>query len=117
MEQGDAMVLRLSSRPSELPRMWEFAMSLAVRFAGSQVHASVDRGVVRCIVPGRWQSELASALATRPSGGIIFEKLPSPLWPILAPAEGMSDRLSARVRDAFDPQRILNRGILGEAPP
>ncbi len=117
VERGDAMVFRLSSRPSHLPAIWEFARSLAERFAGSRVHASVGRGVVRCIVPSRWQAEIASALVARPDGGIIFEKLPNALWPILAPVEGMSDRLNTRVRDAFDPHRILNRGILGEALP
>jgi FAD/FMN-containing dehydrogenase len=44
----------------------------------------------------------------------IFERLPAPLWPVLAPSRA-TDRLSTGVRAAFDPHHLLNPGILGEA--
>jgi hypothetical protein len=43
----------------------------------------------------------------------IFERLPSSLWPTLAP-NAASDALSRGVRTAFDPHRLLNPGILGD---
>jgi FAD/FMN-containing dehydrogenase len=43
-----------------------------------------------------------------------FEMLPERLWPLVAPS-AVAQPLSERIRDAFDPQRRLNRGILGEA--
>jgi hypothetical protein len=44
----------------------------------------------------------------------ICEVLPPGLWSELVPS-AVSDPLSARIRAAFDPDRNLNRGILGEA--
>jgi hypothetical protein len=44
----------------------------------------------------------------------IGEVLPPPLWSQLAPS-AVSDAVSTRIRAAFDPQRHLNRGILGDA--
>jgi FAD/FMN-containing dehydrogenase len=43
----------------------------------------------------------------------VVERLPATLWPALVPAAA-SDALSVRLRDAFDPDRLLNPGILGE---
>ena len=46
------------------------------------------------------------------SSEVIFEKLPADVWPLVSPTV-VSDGLSRRVKDAFDPFNILNPGILG----
>jgi FAD/FMN-containing dehydrogenase len=51
-------------------------------------------------------------IAHAPSpGSRIVERAPAPIWPELPSAT--SDALSAGVRRAFDPDGILNPGILG----
>jgi FAD/FMN-containing dehydrogenase len=52
-------------------------------------------------------------LAALPDGVTrIVERFPDAQWRGVAPAA--DDRLSRRARDAFDPHRLLNRGLLGE---
>jgi hypothetical protein len=81
---------------------------------GTACHASVARGVVRCLVPVLHAEALEGALEALAFDGVrLHERLPAALWPRLA-GTPVADRLSVGVRDAFDPQRILNRGILGE---
>jgi hypothetical protein len=78
-------------------------------------HATVARGMVRCIVPASG----ASAMKTAPGAGAatrIAERLPAALWPTVAPTAA-GDRISLGVRAAFDPDRLLNPGILGEPAP
>jgi glycolate oxidase FAD binding subunit len=114
---GDGVaVVRLSARPSALPSLWDFATGLRGRVAGTVMTASAGRGIVRCAFPAQSLSGIADELSRRPPSSMIFEKLPADLWPLLAPPDQIADRLHQRVRDAFDPHRILNRGILGEAP-
>ena len=44
----------------------------------------------------------------------IAERLPADAWPAVPSA--VDDHISQRLRTAFDPSRILNPGILGDAP-
>ena len=44
---------------------------------------------------------------------VIFEKLPSEVWPIVSPSAA-SDPLSRGIKKAYDPHNILNPGILGD---
>ena len=46
---------------------------------------------------------------------IVGERLPNAAWSLIPPAT--VDPLSQRIRHAFDPRRILNRGIFGEPAP
>ena len=67
----------------------------------------------------RVRAALAGTLATF-DGTVIAERLPAGAWdtPALRPVRGdarVRDALTRRVRDAFDPARVLNRGILGAA--
>ena len=48
------------------------------------------------------------------SGTRIFERLPAPLWPTLAPSP-VADRLSRSVKQAYDPRGILNPGKIFSA--
>lgn len=50
--------------------------------------------------------------ATEHSTEVIFEKLPADVWPVVSPT-AVSDGLSRRVKNVFDPSNILNPGILG----
>jgi FAD/FMN-containing dehydrogenase len=56
---------------------------------------------------------LAISLIVPFDGRRIFERLPDELWPVLAPT-AVADRLSRRVKAAFDPERVLNPGVLGD---
>jgi FAD/FMN-containing dehydrogenase len=90
-----------------------------VERVGGFAHATPRRGVVRCVVPlhEATADDLARLRgvigALRVDGTMIAERLPAPLWASLV-APAATDALSRRVRAAFDPDRILNPGILGE---
>ena len=77
--------------------------------------------MVRCILPvdHRDDHEENARLrgmvgALQHLGTAIVERLPAVLWPALV-APAAADPLSVGVRNAFDPDRILNPGILGES--
>ena len=117
-EPPGSAVLRVSTPPSRSPALWDRASAIVERARGS-AHATLARGVVRCILPveGDDQEEYARLRgmvgALQHLGSTIVERLPAPLWPALVVPAAM-DPLSVRVRNAFDPDRILNPGILGE---
>jgi hypothetical protein len=73
------------------------------------------RGVVRVVVPtgGANVSELArAAQGAAFDGTIAIENLPPAAW-TNAPLAPASDPTSRAIRAKFDPDRILNPGILG----
>jgi glycolate oxidase FAD binding subunit len=111
IEPAGAAVARVSAPPSRLHALWE---RLANDDAGSYAHASVGRGVVRCIHRASASAPLAVWLEriAQTEGTHIFERLPDSEWGNV-PARA-NDPLSRAVRAAFDPRRVLNRGILGE---
>lgn len=116
--QGSA-VIRLSTAPSRAAALWDRAASIVERAHGS-AHATLQRGVVRCVLPvgGADEEEEHARLrgmigALQNLGTAVVERLPAPLWASLVPPAAV-DPLSVGVRDAFDPHRILNPGILGE---
>jgi glycolate oxidase FAD binding subunit len=117
-ESPAAAVLRLSTAPSRCPALWERAAAIVQRAHGS-AHATLSRGVVRCILPvsGQDDDEMARLRgivgALQHLGSAVVERLPASLWPSLV-APSASDALSVGVRNAFDPDRLLNPGILGE---
>jgi FAD/FMN-containing dehydrogenase len=79
---------------------------------------------VRAVIPCTDAAALARTLradrtAASPHGDAVApvrlaERLPERVWPAEAPS-AVSDELSRRVRRAFDPSHVLNRGLLGEA--
>jgi len=111
-EPPAACVVRYSGPLTEFAAMWR-GLDRRLAATGSFLHGTPGRGVVRCIVP----ADQSSALLDLPEPGHdlsrIFERLPAEAWRILAPGP-VNDRLSTRVREAFDPGRLLNPGILGE---
>lgn len=117
-EPPGSAVVRLSTAPSRAAALWDRASAIVAR-AGGSAHATLTRGVVRCILPVTAGDDEENARlrgmvgALQNLGTSIVERLPAALWPaIVAPAA--VDPLSVRVRNAFDPDRILNPGILGE---
>lgn len=101
----DAAVVRVSRRPSELGRLWSAAMSIP----NVDAHASLARGVVRLRLA---TGDMTSLDAFDPGDRRVIESgMPARTASIeVTPV----DAVSGRLRDAFDPARILNRGILGE---
>jgi FAD/FMN-containing dehydrogenase len=115
-----AVVIRWSQMPSLVAATWRHALECCAGCPDALIHASLARGVVRAIIPAADPSSDAGALArVLGAGGRSFEgrriaeRLPAALWSAEPPAGGV-DRLSRRVRLAFDPWHILNPGILGE---
>jgi hypothetical protein len=84
------------------------------------MHATLGRGVLRCIVPlpdaplDARQRLLLPRRIPDATGTRIFERLPAALWSELGVPSPASDRLSRGVKAKFDPAGILNPGILGE---
>ena len=101
-----ATVVRVSRRPSELARLW----LAASKVPAVDAHATLSRGIVRL--------RLTNALLTRDAfdagDRVIYETDPTGQRTGESPAS--HDVLSRRLRDAYDPDRILNRGILGADP-
>ncbi len=111
-----AVVLRVSKRVAQVADVWEQALDLARDVPHARVHATLDRGVARVVLPAIGDAELVSRLQepTRVTCARVFEVLSPELWPRCAPSV-VSDPLSTRIRAAFDPDRRLNGDILGEA--
>ncbi len=110
------VALRLSHRSAHIGPVWAAAVDLARDVPDSMVHATLDRGVARVVLPRIAEGELLERLE-RPADFActrVFEVLPPHLWSRLAPSAA-ADPLSTRIRSAFDPDRRLNPGILGEA--
>lgn len=101
-DPAGSVVVRISRRPSELARLW----STTTAVSDIDAHATLARGVVRL----RLTSGAGIPDGYDASDRRVFE----------TGADNAADSVSSngvisrRLRDAFDPQRIFNRGILGE---
>ena len=107
---GD-IVLRISTRKSDLPALWDFAGALSAEIPRLRMQASAGRGVIRMRLPESSLQHLKLALARKPRSQVIFEKLPAAAWHATERVPNVE--LNQRARNSFDPQRILNPGILG----
>jgi glycolate oxidase FAD binding subunit len=117
VEPPSASVVRLSGPVGRLADTWTVAARVASSTAGGFAHATVLRSVARVVVPnedGTMPPATLERLRSETRAVGIFERLPADLWSSLAPSAA-TDRLSRGVRKAFDPDRLLNPGILGEA--
>lgn len=85
---------RVSGRPTEFARLWS-----GVGSPEALIHGSPLRGVIRVI---------GGAPAAR-AGTLVIEKAPATAWR----GTRAMDALSETIRTKFDPDRILNPGILG----
>lgn len=113
VEPHDATIVRISALPADLAITWRAVLACLGDRSDALVHASIGRGIVRLILPDTGEDETRRTLMRCDAAGTrIYEKLPAPLWQVLAPG-AVGGRLARRVRDAFDPHRLLNPGILG----
>ena len=114
-------VIRISSLPVRF--LGTAARILGEDIPGVYTYIDPRRGVMRIVVvnnsenDGNSQPALGSTIDLRSDSGasseIIFEKLPTDVWPRVSPSV-ISDPLSQGIRKAYDPLNILNPGILGD---
>lgn len=115
-EPPGSIVVRLSSSVARFADTWTVAERVAAAVSGGFAHATLQRSVARVVLPNGSNglaAGTAEALRSITRETRIFERLPAGEWQSLAPSAA-SDKLSRGVRDAFDPDRLLNPGILGE---
>ena len=107
------MVVRLSCLPQRVAETWNEARSVLETIPGAVMHATPSLGIIRCILSGDSESSAIQRLATLTAHPtVIFERLPAGLWESLSPSV-VADRISRRMKNAFDPLGILNPGIMG----
>jgi glycolate oxidase FAD binding subunit len=111
VEPPGAVVFRLSRLPSEIGQVWDAALSVTRACPGTLLHATPARGIVRCIVPTA-TAQLTDTFQAITSVKRIGERLTMDLWQQCTVSHSAGD-IPARVKNAFDPQGVLNRGILG----
>lgn len=116
-EPRRAAVARFSAPASRMAGTWAAAREAAAGSAAAFVHATIARGIARCIVPADDHTAVEQLLrvASRFDGTVIFERLPDGAWERAGPVPA-SDRLSRGIKQRFDPMNVLNPGILGERP-
>lgn len=117
LDSAGTCVARLSTRPSRLAPLWQRVATMLER-VGGVAHATPRRGVIRFIIPLDASDAESVRLrgligALRVDANMVVERLPAALWASLVPPAA-TDALSRGIRAAFDPDRILNPGILGE---
>jgi glycolate oxidase FAD binding subunit len=111
MDADAHTVFRMSGLPEGLASRWERARYMTGTAA--VMHASLGRGTVRCILRGEAPDELIEQLAAPDSHDTVILETASPqAWSRVSPS-AIGDRVSQRIRRAFDPAGILNPGILG----
>jgi glycolate oxidase FAD binding subunit len=106
------IVVRLSTVPTKLPELWIAARDSLRELPGTMMHCTPTLGIVRCILPSSTSIDTLRRLAANASS-VIYEKLPAELWSELSPTV-VNDRISRGIKQAFDPENILNPGILGQ---
>jgi glycolate dehydrogenase FAD-binding subunit len=110
---GRTIAFRLSGLPVGLAARWGLAKNILEDSNDALMHASIGRGIVRCVAPDALSSAAIEKLVgAKANHTLILESAPADLWRRLSPS-AISDRVSQRVRRAFDPMTILNPGILG----
>ncbi|MEO7965813.1 MAG: FAD-binding oxidoreductase [Gemmatimonadaceae bacterium] len=114
-EPARSATFRISRRPSELAALWSRSLDVLATHEDALLHANVERGVVRAILPESAPSDLSFTLMQlRQSGSLIGERLPEACWASLG--ADFSNALAHSARRAFDPAGILNPGIVAPAP-
>ena len=107
------IVFRISALPARISDVWSVLEKVMEEIPGGRMHASPGLGIVRCILPPSAGFEAVHSLtqACR-SVTIVGERMPRELWPLISPTV-VGDRVSQGIKHAFDPDNILNPGILG----
>jgi FAD/FMN-containing dehydrogenase len=110
VERGAAGVMRLSDLPMAFAERWTDAQQVAGK-AGIVV-GSPSRGSIRCVMGEVDGARIMALRARSKTAAVVFDSLPTPAaWHSLT--DEMNDStLDGRVRATFDPDRILNPGIM-----
>jgi glycolate oxidase FAD binding subunit len=104
------IVMRISTLPQNLPQVWSSIRSEADSIA---MHATPSLGIIRCILAAATDISLVERIISAARDAtIIFERLPHDAWGRFSPTV-TGDKLSQRIKKAFDPANVLNPGILG----
>lgn len=126
-DQGGAgPVIRLSAPATSFGALWSTTRTLLANAYHSPspspspdggvpvASANLMRGVARLQLPSMESRQLLGLLEAGVPAGVTLrgERLPPELWAVLDPGS-VASSLARGVRHAFDPGRILNRGILG----
>jgi hypothetical protein len=116
LEKDAGIVIRISGLPSRFREV--SASMLSDEFPWIFEYINPVRGVLRLVMrnPGDAVPSEESVLGIDPAGGpderIVFETILGEDWQGIPSA--VSDALSQGIKKAFDPNNILNPGILGD---
>lgn len=118
-EPPGGTTMRASTRPAEWTQLAAWMMAADAPGSGaapaSMIHLSVARAVLRAI--GRANGGEEGLATGVPAAHRIQERPAVPDWRALDPTGTFRSNaalaLAARIQQAFDPQHILNPGILG----
>ena len=111
-EAPNDQVVRISDSPFMLDNLWRIAREASAAHSGAYSHASVGRGIVRCVLPS--VSAGIAAFRGFDEGAFFLKTVPERVsasnseWPWKV-HQRYAGPLASRARDAFDPHRILNR--------
>jgi len=111
VDGGGTCTFRLSGAPARLAELWT-ATTRVIQDAGALAHATVSRGVIRCVLPAMPDDALRTLLGALPPATRIMERAPASCWDP-QPADRATASLADGVRRVFDPDGLLNPGILG----
>ena len=107
------IVVRISTLPGRIADVWAAVANAVEPVSGARMHSTPGLGIVRCILPPSSGFEAVHAITEACKGAtIVCERMPRELWPLISPTV-VADRLSQGIKRTFDPQNILNPGILG----
>ncbi|MEO8335749.1 MAG: FAD-binding protein [bacterium] len=117
-EPPNAITLRVSTLPSRIGELWPRVVAFA-EASGGYAHATIARGVVRCVLPPTDDIEQtdhirAGIAELAADSTVVGERMPASLWTQFDHRRS-ADALADGVRRAFDPDGIMNPGILGAA--
>ncbi len=123
-EPSDALVARVSHERTRVAETFRHVLEFCGTHAQWEplVRASLSRGLVRVVLPiSSTRDDVAAANVDWPSfvrtiappgAHVSWERLPAEAWPHVPCA--VADTISTGLRDALDPARVLNAGLLGE---
>jgi glycolate oxidase FAD binding subunit len=102
--------LRLSGLPADIRSLWRAAASLVDQGRSGFIHSTFSRGIVRVAASaGVDEPAIPKSVASQ---RVAYEVLPPNMWAALSPSV-ISDPLSRNIQRAYDPDSLLNPGILG----
>ena len=113
LEKDAGVVMRISGLPSTFREVSAGMLSDHIPWISEYINPV--RGVLRVVFsdPGHPVGDEESVgIDTSGQPGTIFEKLPDETWAEIPSA--VSDSLSQGIKKAYDPNNVLNPGILGD---